>query len=277
MSLYPLLMAPYFRSGSETPWGGYMLRDAFMKDAPDEVTGESLEVSALENLESMICSGAHAGQSLSHMHALWGEALTGTTGGFPLTLKLIDAQTAPGPSEPGNSKAWVILNCDAGAKIACDADQWIDARPGDVHYIPAGQPHAIGAGVQLYEAQSAGAPGETGAIPAHKLRGVTSLCKGGSRTYYISDNNFELCRLNVSGAMPLSDGRMLFLTPLGPCKLRWADEEAELMPFDSVVVPAALEGVTVESDDCKVLMASLSNPNALRAELGYRAEGVAGL
>ena len=33
MTLYPLLMAPYFRSGEETPWGGDMLRDAFMKDA----------------------------------------------------------------------------------------------------------------------------------------------------------------------------------------------------------------------------------------------------
>ena len=46
MTLYPLLMAPYFRSGKETPWGGDMLRDAFMKDAPEQ-TGESLEVSAL--------------------------------------------------------------------------------------------------------------------------------------------------------------------------------------------------------------------------------------
>ena len=34
MTLYPLLMAPFFRSGEETPWGGDMLRDAFMKEAP---------------------------------------------------------------------------------------------------------------------------------------------------------------------------------------------------------------------------------------------------
>ena len=276
MTLYPLLMAPYFRSGKDTPWGGSMLRDAFMKDAPEQ-TGESLEISALENCESMVRSGAHAGQSLSHMHKLWGEALTGAAGVFPLILKLIDAQDAPAPSEPGNSKAWVILNCDAGAKISCGSDEWIDARPGDVHYIPAGQPHAIGAGIQLYEIQPAGEPGEAGALPTHKLRGVTSLCKGGSRTYYISDGNLELCRLNVSGAMPVSDGRMLCLTPLGPCKLRWADGEMELMPFDSVLIPAALEGAVIESEDCKVLMASLPRQDALRAELGYRAEGVAGL
>ena len=39
MDIYPLLMAPYFRHGEATPWGGSMLRDAFMKDAPDDRTG----------------------------------------------------------------------------------------------------------------------------------------------------------------------------------------------------------------------------------------------
>ena len=271
MTLYPLLMAPYFVAA---PWGGSMLGDAFMKDAP-EGTGESLEVSAAADRASMVREGALAGQTLSHMHERWGESLTGAAGDVPLTVKLIDAQSAPEPLEPGNSKAWVILNCDAGAQIAIGDGNRIAARPGDVYYVPAGQPHAIGAGVQLYEAQSAITA--TANAPADRLRGVTSLCRGGSRTYYVSDAGLELCRLNVSGAMPVSDGRMLCLTPLGPCKLRWGDGEMELMPFDSVIVPAALEGAVIESDDCKVLMASLSDQGALRTELGYRAEGVAGL
>ena len=38
-----------------------------------------------------------------------------------------------------------------------------------------------------------------------------------------------------------------------------------------------MEGLTIESDDCKVLMSSLPDRAALRAELGYRAENVAGL
>lgn len=38
MELYPLLMTPYFRHGAETPWGGSMLSDVFLKDAPDERT-----------------------------------------------------------------------------------------------------------------------------------------------------------------------------------------------------------------------------------------------
>ena len=38
-----------------------------------------------------------------------------------------------------------------------------------------------------------------------------------------------------------------------------------------------MEGLTIVSDDCKVLMSSLSDREALRKELGYRAENVAGL
>lgn len=338
MTLYPLLMAPAFRSGAETPWGGDMLRDAFMKDAPEQ-TGESLEISALSGHESMVRNGAHAGKTLSRMIELWGEALTGANAGeFPLLLKLIDARdtlsvqvhpddayaAANEGGKLGKTEAWMILNCEPGARLAYGVNtngralseivdagaeaieaamNWVSVRPGDVYYIPSGMVHAIGAGIQLYEIQQSsdvtyrfwdwervGKDGQP--RPLHvrqaldvtkpemhmdKLFGITALCKGGSRSYYISNRYFELCRLNVSGSMPLSDGRMLFLTPLGPCTLRWGDEALDLNPFDSVLVPAGLEGVAIESEDCKVIMSSPSNRAALRAELGYRAENVAGL
>lgn len=338
MTLYPLLMAPYFRSGSETPWGGNMLRDAFMKDAPEQ-TGESLEISALPGRESVIRNGIHAGKSLSRLVELWGEALTGSSAGdFPLLLKLIDArdtlsvQVHPGDDyarthengKLGKTEAWVVLNCEAGAKLAYGVNtrgrdlseivadgkdaieaalNWVDVRPGDVYYIPNGTMHAIGAGIQIYEIQQSsdltyrfwdwGRVGKDGqprplhiaqaldvtdaGIHLDKIFGTTSLCRGGSRTYYISNAYFELCRLNVSGRMPISDGRMHFLTPLAPCRLRWAEDELDLSPFDSVLAPAGLEGVEIESEDCKVLMSSPSNREWLRAELGYRAENVAGL
>ena len=102
------------------------------------------------------------------------------------------------------------------------------------------------------------------------------LCKGGSRTYYISEKHFELCRLNLSGRMPLSSGRMCFLTPMSPVTLRWADDSLELNPFDSVLVPAQMEGVALEGEG-KVLLSGTPDQAALREELGYRAENVAGL
>ena len=58
MELYPLIMAPCFVGGSNTPWGGTMLRDVFLKDTPHEITGASLEVSALEGQESMVAATA---------------------------------------------------------------------------------------------------------------------------------------------------------------------------------------------------------------------------
>lgn len=335
MNIYPLLMAPYFRHGEETPWGGTMLRDVFMKDSPDDRTGESLEISALSGRESMVRNGVHAGKTLSKMIELWGEDLTGHyEGDFPLLLKLLDAremlsvQVHPGDEyalphdgKLGKSEAWVVLNCESDAKIAYGLDtngedlraivadgrlesalHWETVRPGDVFYIPNGMVHALGGGVQVYEIQQSsdatyrfwdwGRVGKDGkprelhtekaldvSLPDRKLskiEGTTVLCKGGSRTYYISEKHFELCRLNLSGKMPLESGRMLFLTPMSPCTLRWGDESLELNAFDSVAVPAALEGVVLEGET-KVLMSSLPNREALRAELGYRAENVAGL
>ena len=179
-----------------------------------------------------------------------------------------------------------------------NAIRWVNVRPGDVYYIPHGLIHAIGAGIQLYEIQQSSdvtyrfwdwnRTGRALHIPQaidvslpdlkpNKLYGTTALCRGGSRTYYIANEYFELSRLNVSGKMPVSDGRMLFLMPLGFCTLRWGDEEMQLSPFESVVIPAGLADAYVESDDCKVLMSAPSDRAALREELGYRAENVAGL
>ena len=336
MDLYPLLMAPSFRHGAETPWGGHMLRDALMKDAPEDGTGASLEVSALEGQESTVRNGAQAGKSLTKMVELWGEALTGPLeGDFPLLLKLLDPITplsvqvhpddayaaAHENGQYGKTEAWIVLNAEPGSRIVYgletngepldkivaegrlkDCLRWKDVRPGDVYYIPGGMVHALGEGVMVYEIQQSsdltyrfydwdrvdenGKGRELHIEKAlavskpethlEKIEGTTVLCKGGSRTYYISDSHFELCRLNLSGTMPLESGRMLFLTPLSPCKLRWGEEGMALNAFDTVVIPAALEGAALVGET-KVLMSSLPDREALRTELGYRAENVAGL
>lgn len=336
MELYPLLMAPHFRHGEETPWGGSMLRDAFLKDAPDDRTGESLEVSALPGRESVVRNGAQAGKTFPAMIELWGEALTGKyEGEFPLLLKLLDArdmlsvQVHPGDAyaaaqengKLGKTEAWVILSCEEGARIAYGLDtrgepladivgrgevesalNWETVRPGDVYYIPSGMVHALGGGIQCYEIQQSsdvtyrfwdwGRVGKDGkprelhtqkaldvSVPDRRLgriEGTTVLAKGGSRTYYISNRYFELCRLNVSGKMPLDDERMLFLTPLGECTLSWEGGSLDLGLLDTVVIPAELKHVVVEGNT-KVLMSSLPDQEKLRGELSYRAENVAGL
>ena len=179
---------------------------------------------------------------------------------------------------------------------------WETVAPGEVYYIPHGMVHALGGGIQCYEIQQSsdatyrfwdwGRVGKDGKprelhtqkaldvsrpeLKLGKIPGTTVLCEGGSRTYYISDENFELCRLNVSGKMPLPEGRMLFITPTAPTTMTWEDESLALEPFQTVVVPAAMKGVCIEGK-LTVLMSCLPDQQALRDELGYRAENVAGL
>ncbi len=187
MNLYPLLMSPYFRHGEQTPWGGDRLEALFGKEAPDDRTGESLEVSALAGMNSVVANGQHKGKSLSEMIARWGERLTGKKfDEFPLLLKLLDAkemlsvQVHPGDEyakqhegKLGKTEAWVVLECKEDAKLVYgvnvhdqrqlrqrveegdleNALRWIAVEPGDVLYIPHGMVHALGGGIVVYEIQ----------------------------------------------------------------------------------------------------------------------------
>lgn len=281
MNLYPLIMTPHFRHGAATPWGGYALRDIFMKEAPGDATGESLEVSTLPEQESLVSNGPQAAKTLSRLAEVWGAALTGVEGGaFPLWLSLVDAGSdiAINPGFPGMPMAWVVLNAEPGAKLL-SGGEWRSVRPGDVYYVPIGAVQTLGAGVQLYaicgDMDAAADVADTGA-KLTKNEGTTVLCRGGSRTYYVSDAAMELCRLNLSGTMPLESGRPLLLTPMGGCEIRWGSESLFPAPFQTVVIPAGLEGVTLVGNT-KILMAAPSDRPALREALGYRAENVAGL
>lgn len=179
-------MQPYFRHGAATPWGGYNLKDWFNKDTPDDGTGESLEVSALPGMESVILNGSYAGMTLASALEKDYEALTGTDAKpFPLLLKLLDAkdtlsvQVHPGDEyakandgKLGKTEAWLILSAQPGSRIAYgirtldkplsevveegafeDALNWVYPRPGEVYYIPHGCVHALGGGVMVYEIQ----------------------------------------------------------------------------------------------------------------------------
>ncbi len=184
--IYPLVMEPFFRSGESTPWGGYALRGKYGKNTPDEMTGESLEISALPGRESRVLNGEYRGKNLQEMVALWGDRLTGKKEkGFPLVLKLLDArqclsvQVHPDDlyamlheGKTGKSEAWYILDAEPGARIVYGVDlnggtlrsvvesgrleehlHWVEVSPGDVFYLPSGTIHALGGGIQCYEIQ----------------------------------------------------------------------------------------------------------------------------
>lgn len=186
MPLSPIRMLPAYRAGAATPWGGSRLRALFGRDLPDERTGESLEVSAIQGLNSR----DEQGRTLETLIALYGERLTGKglSSPFPLLLKLIDAkdrlsvQVHPDDAyakkhenKLGKTEAWIILYADEGAQLVYGVREnvtkealmnaslqgaavekllrFVPVRAGDAFYIPAGTVHAIGGGIVLYEIQ----------------------------------------------------------------------------------------------------------------------------
>ena len=183
-----------------------------------------------------------------------------------------------------------------------DALNWTAVQPGDVLYIPHGMVHAMGGGLLVYEIQQSsdvtyrfwdwGRVDEQGRgralhteqaldvtrpkLKLPKLSGATLLARGGSVTYYISNEYFELKRLNVAGDMPLVAGRMQLITALGPCALAWPDGDMALEAGDGVLVPAALEGAVLKGR-VSALCATTPDREALKQALGYRAGAVAGL
>jgi len=185
--MQPFIMAPAYRHGAETPWGGVALRTVFGKSIPDDTTGESLEISALPGL----CSRDVRGRPLDQLLLEGGAAMRGTSVGekFPLLVKLIHArvrlsvQVHPNDAyaaihekgKLGKTEAWVVLDAPPGAQLVYgirpgitweqlaqaaangreleDCLRWVPVSPGDALFIPAGTVHAIGEGILLYEVQ----------------------------------------------------------------------------------------------------------------------------
>jgi mannose-6-phosphate isomerase len=153
--------------------------DATVTDVPDPV--------------SRVAVGPYAGSTLTELIAQHGEALLGRTaptaaGRFPLLVKHLDArenlsvQVHPSPAVldrlPGanlKTESWVVVHAEPGAELMLGVTDGVTpedfeaafgttdvvpmirrvpARVGDVHHVPAGLLHALGAGVVVAEPQT---------------------------------------------------------------------------------------------------------------------------
>ncbi|MEO1583971.1 MAG: type I phosphomannose isomerase catalytic subunit [Planctomycetota bacterium] len=141
---------------------------------------------------SVIFNGPFAGRTLFEAEASWGERLFGRAsptpqGGFPLLVKLLDAsenlsvQVHPPESEAdgrdshAKHECWYVLAAEPGSVIykglkpgvtraelrdAIEAGRVpevlasVPAVPGEMHDVPSGTLHAIGAGVVIAEIQT---------------------------------------------------------------------------------------------------------------------------
>ncbi|AEA00427.1 MULTISPECIES: mannose-6-phosphate isomerase, class I [Aerococcus] len=171
----------------EKIWGGTKLRDDYHFDIPSETTGEAWVISAHPNGPATVIGGEFAGLTLQELYDKEPELFGRKEGGkFPLLVKIIDAkddlsvQLHPNDAyalehenELGKTESWYILAAEPGAQIVYGHNaqsraefeemikdhkwkellHYVDVKPGEFYYVPAGTIHAIGKGITILETQ----------------------------------------------------------------------------------------------------------------------------
>ena len=189
--LYPFKFETVLK---EKVWGGNALVSRYNKKSSGSLKiGESWELSAVSDNQSVINNGFLAGNNIEELIEVYMGDITGDTvyekfgNEFPLLIKLIEAredlsiQVHPGNDMArerhnayGKTEMWYILESEKGAKIYTGFKEGItkemyeealregtlpdllnveSAEAGDVFFTPAGTVHAIGAGTVLAEIQ----------------------------------------------------------------------------------------------------------------------------
>ena len=192
MSLdHPLRFTPIFR---RYLWGGRRLQTVLGKLIGEgDDYAESWEIVDHGDDQSVVEFGPLKGQTLSqlvreHRRELFGESHVNEQ--FPLLVKFLDAnrdlslQVHPNdqqaaqldPPDLGKTEAWIVLHADPGSVMYAGLKRGFDRRSieqaiaqgslelclhkiepqaGDCVFVPAGTPHAIGAGLVVAEIQQA--------------------------------------------------------------------------------------------------------------------------
>jgi mannose-6-phosphate isomerase len=190
MKLYPLQFEPILK---ERIWGGTKLKTFLNKPITSNVTGESWEISTVENDVSIVVNGSFKGKSLNELIYEFPEAVLGTKvysqfgKQFPLLFKYLDAredlsiQLHPNDelakkrhNSFGKTEMWYVMQADADAslivgfkekstpeeylkhlnnKTIVDILDTKKVKQGDVFFLETGTIHAIGAGIVVAEIQ----------------------------------------------------------------------------------------------------------------------------
>ncbi len=190
LPLYPLLFENNFRT---VVWGGSSLKPMKGLPADTECVGESWEVSAVPQMESVVKNGPLAGSSLAQIVERYKELMLGKAvyekydTAFPILVKYIDAvrdlsvQVHPDDTLArarhgcfGKSEMWYVISAVPGAYLysgfnqlisryeyekrvedgsICEVLQKHEVKAGDCFYIPSGRVHAICGGVLIAEIQ----------------------------------------------------------------------------------------------------------------------------
>jgi len=189
MEPYPLKFRPIFK---ERIWGGRRLAEMFGKKLPaGKKIGESWELADLPEDKSIVVNSELAGMTVGGVANRYAAQIMGSDrfiGPFPLLLKLLDAEdvlsvqvhpdaetcTRMGKGAP-KAECWYVIAAEPGAVIykglkkgvtkqdfekairegsVAELLVKVEVYPGECHMLPAGTPHAIGAGIVIAEIQT---------------------------------------------------------------------------------------------------------------------------
>jgi mannose-6-phosphate isomerase len=190
MKIYPLQFQPILK---DRIWGGTKLKTYLNKPITSEITGESWEISTVENDVSEIANGFFKGKSLNELINEFPEEVLGTKvykqfgKQFPLLFKYLDAredlsiQVHPNDelaknrhNSFGKTEMWYVMQADddaqliVGFKEKSSPQQYLKSlknnsiidildvkkvKQGDVFFLETGTVHAIGAGTVIAEIQ----------------------------------------------------------------------------------------------------------------------------
>jgi mannose-6-phosphate isomerase len=188
--LYPLQFRPILK---ERIWGGTKLKTKLHKPITSDITGESWELSTVENDVSVIANGIFSGMPLTELLAKHPDEILGTEvhkrfgKQFPLLFKFLDAredlsiQVHPNDelakkrhNSFGKTEMWYVMQADPGSGIIVgfkeksSPEQYLEtlkddsiisilntvkAKKGDAFFLETGTVHAIGAGILIAEIQ----------------------------------------------------------------------------------------------------------------------------
>jgi mannose-6-phosphate isomerase len=305
---------PYLLEPQEKPaiWGGGALVGRYGKHADRAAAiGESWECWD----ENHVDNGTLAGATLGDLRRELGTGLMGPLDSreiFPILTKIIDAQAALSvqvhPDDAyaqrvehqanGKTECWYIFAAQPGAELVLGwvrdtnraeyerrvADgslgellRRVPVRAGETYYLPAGTLHAIGAGIELFEAQQAsdltyrifdwnrvgtdGRPRELHLAKAGDVLDFKASTRGAvatlafreaglERTLLVGAARFslELIRVNDPIVRVPTYGVPFTLTALAtPLEVEIGAQRAEVAPYATIVVPAAAEHLSVDS------------------------------
>jgi mannose-6-phosphate isomerase len=189
MQVYPLKFGPIYK---ERIWGGDKLREVFGREMPKcKRIGESWELADLPADKSKIINGKLAGETIDSVIRKYTKEITGSEQfrlPFPLLIKILDCgdvlsvQVHPDDATckrmgKGDYKTecWYIIQAQPGAVIYKGLKEGttkenfaqaikdgtverllikVPVQVGECHFLPAGTPHAIGAGLLIAEIQT---------------------------------------------------------------------------------------------------------------------------